>query len=84
MEFVAFSASGRLVLPRFPEVRGKLKTSKHNLIFANKTAGRGSRNLGCLATIAIWQMKNALRDVAVLLHDNNQDFCDSQALPLIS
>lgn len=70
MEFVAFSASGRLVLPRFPEVRGKLKTSKHNLIFANKTAGRGSRNLGCLATIAIWQMKKALRGVSELLRDN--------------
>lgn len=36
MEFVAFSASGRLVLPRFPEVRGKLKTSKHNLILLTK------------------------------------------------
>ncbi len=53
MEFVAFSASGRLVLPCFPEAREKSQTSEHNLVFANKTVGRGRRNLGCLATIAI-------------------------------
>ena len=32
---------------------GKTETSEHNPIFANKTAGRRSHNLGCLATIAI-------------------------------
>lgn len=70
MEFVAFSASGRLVLPRFPEVRGKIGNLLAQPDFANKTAGRGSRNLGCLATIAIWQMKKALRGVSELLRDN--------------
>ena len=34
-------ALGCLVLSRYPEVRGKSKTSEHNPIFANKTAGRG-------------------------------------------
>ena len=35
----------------------KSETSEHNPVFANKIAGRGSHNLGCLATIAIIHFK---------------------------
>lgn len=55
---------------RFPEVWEKLETPEHNPIFANKAAGRGSHNPGCLATITIRQMEKAFRDVTALLRDN--------------
>lgn len=41
-----FSATGFLVLPRFPEVRGKSDTAEYNPFFGNKTAGRGSLKQG--------------------------------------
>ena len=39
-------ARTRFAGPRISEVRGKSKTSEHNPIFANKTAGRGCLKLG--------------------------------------
>lgn len=39
-------ASGRCVLPRISEVRGKSKLAAHTPIFANKTAGRRSPKPG--------------------------------------
>ena len=39
-------ASGRRVLPRISEVRGKSKLAAHTPIFANKTAGRRSPKPG--------------------------------------
>ena len=51
--FVAFPVFGGSVLLRFPEVWEKPEASEHYPIFANKTAGRGSYNPGCLATITI-------------------------------
>lgn len=65
-----FSLSGARFTAFFRKCGEKSETTEHNPIFANKTAGRGSRNLGCLATIAIWQMKKALRGVTELLRDN--------------
>lgn len=48
--FLAFGCSVNHVIRKCGE---KSQTSERNPIFVNKTAGRGSHNLGCLAAIAI-------------------------------
>ena len=46
VEDAANVAGTRFPEPRYSEVRGKSKTSEHNPIYANKTAGRGCLKQG--------------------------------------